>query len=95
VLCANAGIFPKCRISDMTEDDIEPVFGTNLKRLCPVGTGMYPRAGQFRPWPPHSHFIDHRADLRFPWLAGGLNLSRIGRGQVAAVAWAGRGPAAR
>jgi 3-oxoacyl-[acyl-carrier protein] reductase len=31
VLCANAGIFPRCGLSDMTGDDIEPVLGINLK----------------------------------------------------------------
>jgi 3-oxoacyl-[acyl-carrier protein] reductase len=31
VLCANAGIFPERRLADMTDEDIELVFGTNLK----------------------------------------------------------------
>jgi 3-oxoacyl-[acyl-carrier protein] reductase len=31
VLCANAGIFPDARLADMTDADIEQVFGTNLK----------------------------------------------------------------
>ncbi len=31
VLCANAGIFPESRLDDMTDEDIELVFGTNLK----------------------------------------------------------------
>ncbi len=31
VLCANAGIFPECRLADMTDADIDLVFGTNLK----------------------------------------------------------------
>jgi 3-oxoacyl-[acyl-carrier protein] reductase len=31
VLCANAGIFPSARLSDMTEDDIDRVLGANLK----------------------------------------------------------------
>jgi 3-oxoacyl-[acyl-carrier protein] reductase len=31
VLCANAGIFPDARLADMTDDDIEQVFGTNLR----------------------------------------------------------------
>ncbi len=31
VLCANAGIFPERRLADMTDADIELVFGTNLK----------------------------------------------------------------
>jgi 3-oxoacyl-[acyl-carrier protein] reductase len=31
VLCANAGIFPDARLADMTEEDIDRVFGTNLK----------------------------------------------------------------
>jgi 3-oxoacyl-[acyl-carrier protein] reductase len=31
VLCANAGIFPDVRLADMTDTDIEQVFGTNLK----------------------------------------------------------------
>jgi 3-oxoacyl-[acyl-carrier protein] reductase len=31
VLCANAGIFPDARLSDMTEEDIDLVLGTNLK----------------------------------------------------------------
>jgi 3-oxoacyl-[acyl-carrier protein] reductase len=30
VLCANAGIFPERRLADMTDEDIEQVFGTNL-----------------------------------------------------------------
>src|SRR6266700_4095809 len=31
VLCANAGIFPEARLEDLTEDDLDQVFGTNLK----------------------------------------------------------------
>ena len=31
VLCANAGIFPAAKLSDMTEADMDQVFGTNLK----------------------------------------------------------------
>src|SRR5246127_4987054 len=31
VLCANAGIFPDGRLEDLTENDLDPVFGTNLK----------------------------------------------------------------
>ncbi len=31
VLCANAGIFPKARLEDLTEEDLDQVFGTNLK----------------------------------------------------------------
>jgi 3-oxoacyl-[acyl-carrier protein] reductase len=31
VLCANAGIFPDAPLADMTEDDVEQVFGTNVK----------------------------------------------------------------
>ena len=31
VLCANAGIFPDTKLADMTEDDIDTIFGTNVK----------------------------------------------------------------
>src|SRR5204862_7235325 len=31
VLCANAGIFPDAKIEDLTEDDLDQVFGVNLK----------------------------------------------------------------
>jgi len=31
VLCANAGIFPVGRLVDLTEEDLDRVFGTNLK----------------------------------------------------------------
>jgi 3-oxoacyl-[acyl-carrier protein] reductase len=31
VLCANAGIFPDASLEDLTEDDLDQVFGTNLK----------------------------------------------------------------
>ena len=31
VLCANAGIFPEARLEDLTESDLDQVFGTNLK----------------------------------------------------------------
>jgi 3-oxoacyl-[acyl-carrier protein] reductase len=31
VLCANAGIFPRARLADMTDAGIDQVFGTNLK----------------------------------------------------------------
>jgi len=31
VLCANAGIFPEARIVDMTEADMDEVFGCNIK----------------------------------------------------------------
>src|SRR5438132_711248 len=30
VLCANAGIFPDGRLEDLTEDDLDPVFGTYI-----------------------------------------------------------------
>ena len=31
VLCANAGIFPSCRLTDMTEQDIDEIFATNVR----------------------------------------------------------------
>ncbi len=31
VLCANAGIFPDVRLEDMTEQDIDTIFATNVK----------------------------------------------------------------
>ena len=31
VLCANAGIFPDAKIEDLTENDLDQVFGVNLK----------------------------------------------------------------
>jgi 3-oxoacyl-[acyl-carrier protein] reductase len=31
VLCANAGIFPDVKLADMTEDDIDGIFATNVK----------------------------------------------------------------
>jgi 3-oxoacyl-[acyl-carrier protein] reductase len=31
ILCANAGIFPESRLADMTDEDIEEVFGINLR----------------------------------------------------------------
>jgi 3-oxoacyl-[acyl-carrier protein] reductase len=31
VLCANAGIFPDKRLADMTDEDMDTVFGTNLR----------------------------------------------------------------
>lgn len=31
VLCANAGIFPAARLEDMTEQDIDAIFATNVK----------------------------------------------------------------
>lgn len=31
ILCANAGIFPSARLTDMTPDELETVLGTNLK----------------------------------------------------------------
>ena len=31
VLCANAGIFPDQRLADMTDEDLDTVFGTNLR----------------------------------------------------------------
>ena len=31
VLCANAGIFPEARIADMTEADMDEMFGCNIK----------------------------------------------------------------
>ncbi|WP_424531047.1 3-oxoacyl-ACP reductase FabG [Sphaerisporangium viridialbum] len=36
VLCANAGVFPDKRLTDMTEDDIDQVLGVNVKgtMLC-------------------------------------------------------------
>ncbi len=31
VLCANAGVFPDARLEDLTEEDLDQVFGINLK----------------------------------------------------------------
>jgi 3-oxoacyl-[acyl-carrier protein] reductase len=31
VLCANAGVFPDVRLEEMTEDDIDAIFATNVK----------------------------------------------------------------
>jgi 3-oxoacyl-[acyl-carrier protein] reductase len=31
VLCANAGVFPAVKLADMTEDDIDAIFATNVK----------------------------------------------------------------
>ena len=31
VLCANAGVFPDVRLDDMTEQDIDAIFATNVK----------------------------------------------------------------
>lgn len=31
VLCANAGVFPDCKLADMTEADIDHVLGSNIK----------------------------------------------------------------
>jgi 3-oxoacyl-[acyl-carrier protein] reductase len=31
VLCANAGVFPDARLQDMTEQDIDSIFATNVK----------------------------------------------------------------
>jgi 3-oxoacyl-[acyl-carrier protein] reductase len=31
ILCANAGIFPDRRLADMTDEDLDSVFGTNLR----------------------------------------------------------------
>jgi 3-oxoacyl-[acyl-carrier protein] reductase len=37
VLCANAGIFPRARLADMSEEDIDQVLGVNLKgTILPV-----------------------------------------------------------
>jgi 3-oxoacyl-[acyl-carrier protein] reductase len=33
VLCANAGIFPSVRLEDMTADDIDAIFATNVKGM--------------------------------------------------------------
>jgi 3-oxoacyl-[acyl-carrier protein] reductase len=31
VLCANAGVFPDCKLEDMSVDDIDSIFATNVK----------------------------------------------------------------
>ena len=31
VLCANAGVFPEVRLADITEEDIDAIFATNVK----------------------------------------------------------------
>ena len=31
VLCANAGVFPDVKLADLTEDDIDSIFATNVK----------------------------------------------------------------
>ncbi len=40
VLCANAGVFPDVRLEDMTEQDIDAIFATNVK-----GTMLSVKAG--------------------------------------------------
>ena len=40
VLCANAGIFPDVKLADMTEDDIDPIFATNVKGCMLTRAGL-------------------------------------------------------
>ena len=40
VLCANAGIFPDCKLAEMTEQDIDDIFAINVKGTMLVGQGV-------------------------------------------------------
>ena len=45
VLCANAGIFPDVKLADMTEEDIDAIFATNVKGTMLSVQGLPARAG--------------------------------------------------
>ncbi len=64
VLCANAGVFPKADLREMTERDIDEIFATNVKGTMLVGQGGDPGADAQRPRPGDHHLLDHRTDHR-------------------------------
>jgi 3-oxoacyl-[acyl-carrier protein] reductase len=78
VLCANAGIFPEASLEDVTESDLDQVFGVNLKgtilsvQACLPALAVRPR--QVIP------LVHHRADHRVP------RLDALRRGKVTSSA---------
>jgi 3-oxoacyl-[acyl-carrier protein] reductase len=46
VLCANAGIFPDTKLADMTEEDIDAIFATNVKGTMLSVQACLPALGQ-------------------------------------------------
>ena len=68
MLCANAGVFPDVKLADMTEEDIDAIFATNVKGTMLSVQGLPPRAGALRPRARDPHLLDHRADHRLPRL---------------------------
>jgi len=46
VLCANAGVFPSVRLQDMTADDIDAIFATNVKGMMLTIKAAAPALGR-------------------------------------------------
>jgi NAD(P)-dependent dehydrogenase (short-subunit alcohol dehydrogenase family) len=64
VLCANAGVFPDVKLADLTEDDIDSIFATNVKGCMLSRQGLPPLPGALRPRARDPHELDHRPDHR-------------------------------
>ena len=64
VLCANAGVFPDARLENMTEQDIDSIFATNIKGTMLAVKAAVARAGRERARTGDHHLLDHRADHR-------------------------------
>ena len=68
VLCANAGVFPDAKLADMTEDDIDAIFATNVKGCMLTVKACLPVPGALRPRARDPDELDHRPDHRLPRL---------------------------
>ena len=64
VLCANAGVFPDARLEDMTEQDIDSIFATNVKGTMLAVKAALPALARERARTGDHHLLDHRADHR-------------------------------
>ena len=62
MLCANAGIFPSARLTDMTPADLEAVLATNFKGTVFAVPACLPAADRLGARPHGRHVVDHRAD---------------------------------
>ncbi len=64
ILCANAGIFPAAKLTEMTAEKWDEVLGTNLKGTFLAVKACLPAMKKKKQGPHHHHLLHHRADHR-------------------------------
>ena len=68
VVCANAGVFPDVKLADMTEEDIDSIFATNVKGCMLTVKACLPHLERIGPRPRHPDELHHGPAHRLPRL---------------------------